>query len=212
MNTDTKNILLFGDSNTWGFDPACGGRFPYRVRWTTICAEKLGENYNCIPCGMNGRTTIFDDPLKGCRNGLDALDFELQTNKPLDLLVIMLGTNDLKYTDAAGSAEGLKKIIEKAVTANERFSLSYPVFSNGAKILLISPVLITDNLMWGFSNGIEESEKLAKLYKQAAKDYGCFFMNAAEVTPPSKDDGVHLSADGHSKLGIKIAEKIAEIL
>ena len=127
MNTDTKNILLFGDSNTWGFDPACGGRFPYRVRWTTICAEKLGTAYNCIPCGMNGRTTIFDDPLKGCRNGLDALDFELQTNKPLDLLVIMLGTNDLKYTDAAGSAEGLKKIIEKAT--------SYSIYSVSEKII-----------------------------------------------------------------------------
>ena len=92
-----KNLLFYGDSNTWGFNPATGERYPYEKRWTAICAKILGDDFNCIPAGMNGRTTIFDDPVKACRNGRDALDYELQTHKPLDLIVVMIGTNDLKY-------------------------------------------------------------------------------------------------------------------
>ena len=88
------DILFYGDSNTWGFDPATCGRYPYEQRWTSICAEILGENYHCMPAGMNGRTTIFDDPWKGCRNGIKGLDYELQSHKPLDLCVVMLGAND----------------------------------------------------------------------------------------------------------------------
>ena len=102
-----KSILFYGDSNTWGFDPETGNRYSYEIRWTSVCASILGKGYCCIPSGMNGRTTIFDDPLKGCRNGSDGLDYALQTHKPLDLLVLMIGTNDMKYTDAAGSAAGV---------------------------------------------------------------------------------------------------------
>ena len=63
------NVLFYGDSNTWGFDPETGQRYPYPLRWTSVCARLLGPEYNCIPCGMNGRTTAFDDPVKGARNG-----------------------------------------------------------------------------------------------------------------------------------------------
>ncbi len=208
-----KSILFFGDSNTWGFNPETGGRYDYADRWTTVCAERLGSEYNCIPCGMNGRTTVFDDPCKGCRNGLEAVDFELQTHKPLNLAVIMLGTNDLKYTDAGGSAEGLEKVALQFLTANERFPGSYPAFPDGPEILLASPVLIKAGpACRDIPREAEiESEKLSGLYAKVAEKHGLHFMDAKDFANPSVTDGVHLDIDGHRRLGIAFAEKIRRI-
>ena len=207
-----KNILFYGDSNTWGFNPADGSRYPAGSRWTDICAEQLGTGYNCIPAGMNGRMTVFDDPVKGCRNGMEGLDYELQSHKPLDLMVIMLGTNDLKYTDAFGSAEGMRTLVQQALSANERFYLSYPVFQEHPKILLISPVLITGTVNNNAAcNEAAESEKLAGLYESIADESGLHFMDAARITGPSEIDGVHLSAEGHKAIGSAVARKIREI-
>lgn len=207
-----KNILFYGDSNTWGFDPATRNRYPYKVRWTSICAGILGADFCCIPSGMNGRTTMFDDPLKGCRNGLEGIDYALQTHKPLDLIVVMLGTNDLKYTDAAGCAAGMEQLICKIITANERYNLSSPVFPDGAKVLLISPVLLFENINeTGKCDAREESRKLADLYIDIEDRYGLEFLNAANIAEPSDTDRVHLGPEGHRKIGQAVAEKISSI-
>ncbi|MBR3243102.1 MAG: SGNH/GDSL hydrolase family protein [Parasporobacterium sp.] len=212
-NYESKNILFYGDSNTWGFDPSTGLRYPYEERWTTVCADLLGKGYNCIPAGMNGRTTVFDDPLKGCRNGIKGLDYELQTNKPLDLFVLMLGTNDLKYTDAEGSAHGIEKIVSNVLSANERFNLSSPVFPKGARILLISPVHChTDISETGEHDARAESIKLSGNWKEIAEKYRLDFLDAAKITEPSSVDGVHLSPEGHQKLGHAAARKITSLL
>ena len=203
-----KNILFYGDSNTWGFDPNTTLRYPYEFRWTTVCAGILGPDYNCIPAGMNGRTTMFDDPVKGCRNGIKGLDYELQTHKPLDLFVVMLGTNDLKYTDARGSAAGMEKLAELVLTANERYNLSSPVFPNGPKALLISPVPLTAHV-GERKDDIVEAEKLSALYGRIAEARCLAFLDAAQYAGPSPIDGVHLGVDGHRKLGAAVAEKIA---
>ena len=207
-----KNILFYGDSNTWGFDPSTGGRYPLENRWTTICTDILGGGYHCVAGGLNGRMTAFDDPVKGCRNGLEGLDYELQTHKPLDLLVIMLGTNDLKYTDAEGSATGMQALLRKALSANERFHLSYPVFPEETRILLISPVLITGTVNDNAAcNEAEESKQLGCLYGKLARECGIWFLDAANVTGPSVTDGVHLSPEGHGAIAMAVAEKIREI-
>ena len=204
-----KNILFYGDSNTWGFDPSTRDRYPYEKRWTSICAAALGNDYCCIPAGMNGRTTVFDDPLKGCRNGLDGVDYELQTHKPLDLFVLMLGTNDLKYTDAAGSAAGMQQLVSKVLSVNERFCLSSPVFPDRPEILLISPVRLLQNIdETGRYDAIKESEKLSGLYGEIARKNGLEFLDASVITVPSDIDGVHLGPDGHEKLGMAAAGKI----
>lgn len=211
-----KNILFFGDSNTWGYRPADGGRYPYDERWTSIAAEKLGEDYHCIAAGLNGRTTVFDDPWKGCRNGKDALDIELQTHKPLDLLVIMLGTNDLKFVDASRSARGLETLTVMAKMANERFSSSSPVFPNGSKLLIISPILIHEksenndeaDLM---PDGHLESKRFKELYSAVAERNGAYFLDAAAVAYPCDTDCEHLTKEGHRALGSAVADKIAEI-
>ena len=208
-----KSILFYGDSNTWGYDPATHERYPYEKRWTTICAKALGDGYCCIPAGMNGRSTSFDDPLKACRNGLDGLDYSLQTNKPLDLFVLMIGTNDLKYTDAAGSADGMERLVEKILTSNERYNLSSPVFPDGARMLLVSPVLVMQNITErGTHDAGVESRKLSGLYAEIAKRHQIEFMDLADVAIPSDVDGVHLGLDAQEKIGLAIAEKIKEIL
>lgn len=208
-----KNILFYGDSNTWGFDPATGGRYSLDIRWTTICADRLGAGYHCTTAGMNGRMTAFDDPVKGCRNALTGLDYELQSHKPLDLMVIMLGTNDLKYTDAEGSAQGMQELISQVQSANERFHLSYPVFPEETRILLVSPVLITGTVNDNAAcNEAEESKRLASLYGEIAGKCGAYFLDASEVTGPSVIDGVHLSPEGHRAIALAVEEKIREIL
>ena len=210
MDDSMKTVLFYGDSNTWGFDPKTRNRYPYESRWTSICAGILGEGYCCIPAGMNGRTTMFDDPLKGCRNGLEGLDYELQSHKPIDILVLMLGTNDLKYTDAAGSAAGLELLVKKVLSANERFCLSSPVFPEEPQILLVAPVLCLENISeTGLSDARTESKKISKLYKEVAAKYNLGFLDAAGLTPPSKADGVHLSTEGHRVIGEAVATLVA---
>lgn len=212
-----KNILFYGDSNTWGYNPENGSRYPYEARWTSICEKLLGNGYHCVAAGLNGRTTVFDDPWKGCRNGKDAIDFELQTHKPLDLVVIMLGTNDLKFVSASHSARGIETIMMMVKMANERFSQSSPVFPQGAKILLISPILVGAELEKTGEDDImpdahEESKKFAALYKAMADKCGAYFMDAAQYANPGDIDCEHMALEGHRALGEAVAAKIKEIL
>ena len=91
-----KTILCYGDSNTWGYDPVSADRHPYERRWTTVLQRVLGEDYLVIPEGLNGRTTVWDDPIELHKSGSTYLPPCLESHKPVDLVVIMLGTNDLK--------------------------------------------------------------------------------------------------------------------
>ena len=91
-----KTILCFGDSNTWGYNPENRQRFGPEERWSGILRNSLGEDYRAIEEGLNGRTTLWDDPIEGFKNGLDYLMPCLESHKPFDLITIMLGTNDLK--------------------------------------------------------------------------------------------------------------------
>ena len=99
-----KRILCYGDSNTWGFIPGTGERYPADVRWPGVLAALLGRGVHVVENGINGRTTAIDDPGYPCRNGKEGLGYALLAEKPFDLVILMLGTNDLKLTDAAGAA------------------------------------------------------------------------------------------------------------
>ena len=97
------NILCFGDSNTWGYDPETQTRFSKKIRWTGVLQQLLGTNFNVIEEGLNGRTTNVDEKeehdlgyFRACRSAMDLLSILIETNSPLDLIIVMLGTNDLK--------------------------------------------------------------------------------------------------------------------
>src|SRR6056297_2207238 len=109
-----KRILCYGDSNTWGYVPLTGERYDETVRWTMLLQEKLGGDYKIIEEGLNGRTTVLDDPLEPGRNGLTYLGPCVQSQSPLDLVVLMLGTNDLKRRFSLAPEEiamGLEKLV-----------------------------------------------------------------------------------------------------
>lgn len=113
-----KRVLCFGDSNTWGLDPVSRGRYPESVRWTGVCQRLLGNDICILEDGISGRTTVFEDPYVENRCGLKGLGYALMAQRPLDAVVLALGTNDLKYTNAAGSARGIEELLRRILNTN----------------------------------------------------------------------------------------------
>lgn len=121
-----RRILCYGDSNTWGYDAAADDRFPEEVRWTGVLQQLLGEGFRVIEEGQPGRTTVWDDPIEEHRNGKTALYSVLESQSPVDLVVLMLGTNDLKPRfslnafDIAAGLERLVRIIQTHLPTAQR--------------------------------------------------------------------------------------------
>ena len=112
-----KSVVCFGDSNTYGYDPSTGDRFPDSVRWTCLLQGLLGDGYKVIEEGLNGRTTVFEDPNDDWKKGVDYIKGILCTHRPVDYLVIMLGSNDMKTIFNASPDDisaGLNEIVQKA--------------------------------------------------------------------------------------------------
>ena len=210
-----KNILCFGDSNTWGYIPGTAVRYDENTRWTGVMQNALGEGYRVLEDGLNARTSVYEDPWSPWRLGKEALPIALVAQKPLDLLVIMMGTNDLKFTDAFGAAKGAETLIAVAQMVQDRKESS-KVFPNGLKILLVSPILLDPcvaNDEYGtLRNGAEESKKFLKYYRHVAEAKGVEFFDAASVAQPSKVDGIHMMPEDHKALGEALAAKVMEIL
>jgi lysophospholipase L1-like esterase len=208
-----KTVLCYGDSNTWGAIPGTLKRHPKDVRWTGVAANALGAEYELIEDGINGRRTVWDDPHNPCRNGLDSLGYACYRSKPLDMVVIMLGTNDIHHTDAAGSVLGLGRIVHHVINANTFFPGTSPVFKGKPKVLLISPVILFDG---GTSERDayfhQQSCLMAGLVEKMAAEYGIEWMDAAKYAVASPLDGCHMDAESHGRLGLAIAEKIKTML
>lgn len=210
-----KNVLCYGDSNTWGWDPETQGRFPADVRWTGVLRKELGSGYRVIEEGLNGRTTVWDDPIEGYKNGKEYLIPCLESQKPLDLVIIMLGTNDLKKRfslSAYDIAAGAGVLAEIAMKSGAGYN------GNPPKVLLMSPILVGDihnsefAEMFDYESSVERSKKFAEHYKRVADELGCEFLNAADFASPSPIDAIHFEAAEHKKLGEAVARKVKEIL
>ena len=194
-----KNILCFGDSNTWGSVPGILTRHPKHVRWTGVLQDELGPDYNIIENGIPGRTTAYDDPANQCRNGLSGLGYSLYRAKPLDLVIVMLGTNDCHYTDNAGYRDGLYVLADRIMKANKCFPGTSPVFPGEPKLLLISPIERT-------------VQKFPEMTAEVAEKVGAWWMNAAEFAKGSPNDHSHMEPDSHLALGQAVYQKVKEIL
>ena len=209
-----KTVLCYGDSNTYGYDPNTGLRYPVDVRWTGRLQKLLGEEYTVIEEGCNGRTTVFEDPVEGWKRGLDYLKPCLNTHKPVDIVILMLGTNDLKevfFADAKMVADGAEKLVDTILKFTAEKQGYIP------QIILVSPPRIGEgvtNFAFRQSFGkraVEESGKLAPYFCEVAKRKGCRFLDAAEYISPSEEDCVHLSAQAHAILAEKLLGKIFAI-
>jgi lysophospholipase L1-like esterase len=198
-------VVAFGDSNTWGYDPATGGRFPPDVRWTGVMARELGPNFSVIEEGLSGRTTVFDDPIEPRRRGADYLPPCLLSHAPLDLLVIALGCNDLKARFSASpgdSAFGAERLILLA--------RAEPVGPQGASpgILLVAPPPLARLAAFAemFEGATEKSCLIGARYREVAKLHGVGFVDAGALIACSPLDGIHYAPDQHAILGRAIAE------
>lgn len=201
------NILCFGDSNTYGYCPDGSGRFDADTRWIGLLQKKLGTNDRIIEEGLCGRTTVFSDELREGRRGLDTIGILLESHAPVDLLILMLGTNDCKtrYNASAGTiAKGLEQVITKA-----QKSSPHPF-----RLLVISPILLAPGVGDPgfdpeFNKGSElVSQNLATEYKKIAARYHADFLDAASVANASETDRQHLDALGHRLLAEAIYKKI----
>lgn len=205
-----KRIVCYGDSNTWGYDGESCQRFGDTERWTGLLQELLGTEYKIIEEGLNSRTTVFEDPLAPGKNGLLYLTPMVCSQLPFDLLILMLGTNDLKRMYHVGSfevAEGIGRLLRtfQNVMLEKTGSVG--------KVLLLSPIAIepaaNGEYMYGFDeHSKEEAGTLGAALEQVAEAFGCEFADMAKVTAPGKADGIHLDKDGHRAVAEFLTEKI----
>ena len=209
-----KTILCYGDSNTYGLKSDLVSRYPRNVRWTGILQEKLGSEYYVIEEGLGGRTTVWDDPVEDYKNGKKYLLPCLDSHKPLDLVIIMLGTNDLKSRfsvtpfDIGASMENLVKTIIKSDAG---------VDFQPPKILLVTPVPIhsvgramdLDLMIPDMENRIKA---LSYYYEDIAKRYQLDYLNQEGKVEVNETDGIHYTEKGHAQMAELMAEKVKEIL
>lgn len=204
-----RQILCFGDSNTWGLVPKEHRRFQWGERWTSILQEKLGNDYRVVEEGLCGRTTIFEDELRVGRRGADLLPVLLESHIP-DTVVLMLGTNDCKKVYNA-SAEIIGKGIELLL---DQIEYSAKKCSKEIEVLLIAPIRLGENVgEEGFDpefdqNSVETSIRLSKVYGEIAERRNLKFLSAAEVALPSEVDREHLDREGHRKLAEAVYEAL----
>ena len=176
-------------------------------------AQALGENYHVLEDGLSGRTTSFDFPWNECRNGQAALPYALLSQKPLDLLIIALGINDLTVVDSSFSAKSAAALIRKTRMLQAVPDLNTPIFPNGEKILIAAPAPVHPDYdrMFGIPY-YEDSCRLAEKYRIMAEENSVYYLNVGDYASASPIDCVHFPAESHRALGLAMAEKVKEIL
>lgn len=210
MQDSTKTILCYGDSNTWGNIPRSDRRYPKSVRWPGALQNLLGETYDVVSEGLCGRTLVAEEPSKPHRTGITHLQAITESHDPLDMVVIMLGTNDVKTTyDLKPEliAEHLEQTIQ-LIKNNESLEKIPAII-----VVCPPPVIIPSDgkLDARMADAPEKFNTLPELYRIVADKNGCAFINAGEYISSSTVDGYHLEKDAHLKLAEIIGEQIKKM-
>ena len=204
-----QQILVYGDSLTWGIIPGSRERLPFERRWPGVMEQVLTKNgyaVRVVEDCLNGRRTVWDDPFKPGRNGLAGFEQRIEVNSPLALVVLMLGTNDFQVahnTNAWQSAQGTAALVRAVRRAPIEPGMAVP------PILIVAPPLTKTprgEMAEKFVGAKEKSQGLPRELEKVAKEWDCGFFDAGEVVSVSKIDGVHLDADQHAKLGAAMAD------
>jgi lysophospholipase L1-like esterase len=206
-----KTILCYGDSNTWGYNAEDAGRFPPEVRWPGVMRAALGEGHTVIEEGLNGRTTVWDDPIEGYKNGKEYLIPCIETHRPLDLAIIALGINDLKQRfsvsawDIAAGAGVLADIVLRSQAGPG---------GSAPQVLLVAPPVVGTLTAFAemFAGAPEKSRRLGEHFRRVADERGVALLDAAQVVTTTDLDGIHLAPEEHRKLGEAAALGVRRIL
>lgn len=216
--TDARSILCFGDSLTWGWIPVAESsptlRYPFEQRWTGAMARELGDGYEIIEEGLSARTTSVDDPNDPRLNGSAYLPAALASHLPLDLVILLLGTNDTKSyfrRTPYEIANGMGKLAGQVLTSAGGIGTPYPA----PKLLIVAPPPLApmpDPWFEGmFGGGYEKSLELASHYRALAAFLKVDFLDAGEFVTTDGVDGIHFSAQTNITLGKALARKVGEI-
>ena len=206
----SQTILCFGDSNTWGYIPGkdCE-RYAPDTRWPGVLQAGLGDEYRVVEEGQNGRMTAWDDPLalNISRNGLKQLPVILESQKPIDLVIVMLGTNDLKsYMNHSASdiALGAIAVVDLILASNAGPDKQAP------GVLLICPAAVSERDSFGpvLEGAAEKSQAMSAAYAALAEERGVAFLDAGIYVTCPEPDGIHLDEDGHAALGMAVTVKV----
>ena len=199
-----KTILCYGDSNTYGFDPETRTRFDSSVRWTGRLAALLGDGYSVIEEGCNGRTACYRDENEPWKYGRSSFLTCLNTHKPVDVLILLLGINDCKEMfspDAGEIAAAMRGYIEEAQRFCTQKNIPVPQIVLGAPAPLGEDITGSSPFAYEFTTRSREvSRKFAEEYRAVAEACGVHFFDAGENAEVSKADSLHLDAEGHRKL------------
>ncbi len=209
-----KRILCYGDSITWGCNPEEGGRFDENIRYPRVLGKLLGSEYDVIEEGCGGRTTVYDTDVDHYVNGKMYLYPCLESHQPLDLIVMMLGTNDVANgtrKNAYYAAAGAQRLI------NEIRHWSHDRRTICPQILLLSPPIISlqlrpdINQVFDSPYAHDQSLLFRRYYQDVAKLCECSFL-AAEDYAEAGSDGVHITAESHLRLAKALAEQAEKML
>lgn len=214
-----KTVLCFGDSLTWGWMPAGETapttRFPRDVRWTGVLAKALGEHYAVIEEGLSARTTNVDDPTDPRLNGAAHLPITLASHLPLDLVILMLGTNDTKayfHRTPFDIATGMSLLAAQVLGSAGGVGTVYPA----PKVLVVAPPPlgpIPDPwFQMTFDGGHAKSEQLAGAYRALCAYMKIPFFDAGSVISTDGSDGVHFTEANNRDLGTALADEVRRIL
>ena len=214
MVSAMKRVLCFGDSNTWGWIPGSDGdRQPAEERWPGVMATELGPDFTVIEEAQNGRTTMWDDPCEAIdKNGLRHLPVILESQKPLDLVIVMLGTNDLKNhfsLNANAIAHSCGVLVDRVLESDAGPDKGPP------QVILVAPAPVADGeCPFGhlFDTGAAVSAGFASAYAEQAAERAIAFVNAGEFASCPIPDTIHIDAESCARLGRAIAEKVRECL
>lgn len=211
-----RTILCFGDSNTWGFDAATGERLPRDVRWACRLQQLLPSGYQVVEAGLNGRTTIFDDPVTPGRCGLDYLSVIMRQAAPLDLMILWLGTNDCKerfHATPKDILDGYRQLVDLALD---------PMYwnpSSGPRILIPSPVPVDMGyvLTWaaeemGRDADIRSAELQGLLADYANAHSFLQWLDLRSILETHPNDHIHLTKESHSQVATRLAEVIPALV
>lgn len=216
-NSAKRTILCYGDSNTWGAIPGpFRDRFPIHVRWPGALFKLLRTaGYRVVEAGLCGRTTVFDDPIEGAfgvdKNGLRMFSSVLASHSPVDVVVIMLGTNDLKRRFSATPTDialGVGALVERA-----RLSNYGPGLNGSPDVLVICPPAIWEvEPGYGplFKGGREKSQSLPTAFTRMTKMLSAPILYADDFVQSDPSDGIHLSAESHGILAQEVCRWVLE--